>query len=43
MADPSRGEIWLADLRTERGHEQSRQRPVVPAVGVAELALPAKP
>ena len=29
MADPSRGEIWLADLATGRGHEQSGQRPVL--------------
>ena len=29
MADPSRGEIWLADLGTGRGHEQSGQRPVL--------------
>lgn len=29
MADPSRGEIWLADLETGRGHEQSGQRPVL--------------
>jgi mRNA interferase MazF len=28
MADPSRGEIWLADLGTARGHEQTGQRPV---------------
>jgi mRNA interferase MazF len=29
MADPSRGEIWLADLTTGRGHEQAGQRPVL--------------
>ena len=29
MADPSRGEIWLADLEIGRGHEQSGQRPVL--------------
>jgi mRNA interferase MazF len=29
MADPTRGEIWLADLTTGRGHEQSGQRPVL--------------
>ena len=29
MADPSRGEIWLADLGTGRGHEQAGQRPVL--------------
>lgn len=29
MADPSRGEIWLADLATGSGHEQSGQRPVL--------------
>ncbi|HJT75616.1 MAG TPA: type II toxin-antitoxin system PemK/MazF family toxin [Gemmataceae bacterium] len=29
MADPSRGEIWLADLGAGRGHEQSGQRPVL--------------
>jgi mRNA interferase MazF len=29
MADPSRGEIWPADLGTESGHEQSGQRPVL--------------
>lgn len=27
MADPCRGEIWLVDPRTGRGHEQSGQRP----------------
>lgn len=26
---PSRGEIWLADLRPVRGHEQAGRRPVV--------------
>jgi mRNA interferase MazF len=29
MADPRRGEIWLADLGAERGHEQTGQRPVL--------------
>src|SRR5258708_3169757 len=29
MPDPSRGEIWLADLGTARGHEQSGPRPVL--------------
>src|SRR4051812_8007668 len=29
MADPLRGEIWLAGLGTGRGHEQSGQRPVL--------------
>jgi mRNA interferase MazF len=29
MADPGRGEIWLVDLGTGRGHEQSGQRPVL--------------
>jgi mRNA interferase MazF len=29
MADPSRGEIWLVDLRVGRGHEQIGQRPVL--------------
>lgn len=29
MTDPNRGEIWLADLGTGRGHEQSGQRPVL--------------
>jgi mRNA interferase MazF len=29
MADPHRGEIWLADLGSGRGHEQSGQRPVL--------------
>jgi mRNA interferase MazF len=29
MADLSRGEVWLADLGTGRGHEQSGQRPVL--------------
>jgi mRNA interferase MazF len=27
MADPCRGEVWLADLGTGRGREQSGQRP----------------
>lgn len=29
MADPCRGEIWLADLGTGRGHEPSGLRPVL--------------
>jgi mRNA interferase MazF len=29
MADPSRGEIWLIDLGTGRGHEQVGQRPAL--------------
>ncbi len=29
VADPYRGEIWLADLGSGRGHEQSGQRPVL--------------
>jgi len=29
MADPIRGEIWLADLGTGRGHEQSGRRPAL--------------
>jgi mRNA interferase MazF len=29
MADPIRGEIWLADLGTGRGHEQTGHRPVL--------------
>jgi mRNA interferase MazF len=29
MADPNRGEVWIADLGTGRGHEQSGQRPVL--------------
>jgi mRNA interferase MazF len=29
MADPNRGDVWLADLGTGRGHEQSGQRPVL--------------
>ena len=29
MGDPLRGEIWLADLSTGRGHEQAGQRPVL--------------
>lgn len=29
MADPSRGDIWLADLNPTRGHEQAGQRPVL--------------
>jgi mRNA interferase MazF len=29
MADPIRGEIWLVDLASGRGHEQSGQRPAL--------------
>src|SRR5262249_10182724 len=29
MADPNRGEIWMADVGTSRGHEQAGQRPVL--------------
>lgn len=29
VADPSRGEIWVADLNPTRGHEQAGQRPVL--------------
>lgn len=29
MADPVRGEIWLADLGTGHGHEQAGQLPVL--------------
>ena len=29
MADPLRGEIWLADMGATRGHEQSGRRPVL--------------
>jgi mRNA interferase MazF len=29
MPDPDRGEVWLADLGTGRGHEQAGQRPVL--------------
>ncbi len=29
MADPIRGEIWLADLGIGNGHEQSGQRPIL--------------
>jgi mRNA interferase MazF len=29
MVDPKRGEIWLADLGSGRGHEQAGQRPVL--------------
>ena len=29
MADPIRGELWLADLGATRGHEQSGRRPVL--------------
>lgn len=27
MADPARGEIWIADLDPTRGHEQTGRRP----------------
>ena len=29
MADPKRGEVWLADLNPVRGHEQAGERPVL--------------
>jgi len=29
VADPSRGDIWLADFNPIRGHEQAGQRPVL--------------
>jgi mRNA interferase MazF len=29
MADPLRGEVWLADLGPTRGHEQSGKRPLL--------------
>jgi mRNA interferase MazF len=29
MANPGRGEIWLADLRPTRGREQTGRRPVL--------------
>ncbi len=29
MADPLRGEVWLADLGATRGHEQAGRRPVL--------------
>src|SRR5438128_11457355 len=29
MADPRRGEIWLADLHPTRGREQTGRRPVL--------------
>jgi mRNA interferase MazF len=29
MADPARGEVWLADLGTGVGHEQQGRRPVL--------------
>ena len=29
MAEPRRGEIWLADLRPTRGREQSGRRPIL--------------
>jgi mRNA interferase MazF len=45
MADPLRGEIWLADLGSGAGHEQSGQRPVLIVsddtfnAGLAELVI----
>jgi mRNA interferase MazF len=45
MADPSRGEIWLVDLGTGRGHEQAGRRPVLVVsddgfnVGLAGLVM----
>ena len=29
MTNPSRGEVWLADLSPTRGHEQAGRRPVL--------------
>jgi mRNA interferase MazF len=29
MVEPTRGEVWLVDLETGRGHEQTGQRPVL--------------
>ena len=29
MTNPSRGEVWLADLNPTRGHEQAGRRPVL--------------
>jgi mRNA interferase MazF len=29
MTNPSRGEVWLADLNPIRGHEQAGRRPVL--------------
>jgi mRNA interferase MazF len=29
MAEPCRGEVWLADLGATRGHEQAGRRPVL--------------
>lgn len=29
MADPARGDVWLADLNPTRGHEQAGMRPVL--------------
>jgi mRNA interferase MazF len=29
MTDPARGEIWLCDLGSARGHEQAGQRPAL--------------
>ena len=29
MSAPARGEVWLADLSPERGHEQAGRRPVL--------------
>ena len=39
MADPNRGEIWLADLGTGRGREQSGQRPVLVVSDATSLQL----
>jgi mRNA interferase MazF len=45
MADPCRGEVWLADLGTGRGREQAGQRPALVLsidgfnAGPAELLL----
>jgi mRNA interferase MazF len=42
MADPRRGEIWLADLGSGRGREQSGQRPVLIVSDDAFNASPAE-
>jgi len=45
LADPCRGEIWLTDLGTGRGHEQAGQRPALVVSddafnsGLAELVM----
>jgi len=45
MADPLRGEVWLADLGATRGHEQGGRRPVLVLsvdifnAGLAELVI----